>query len=71
MSDHPAPGRTYVELTTLLPALAEFYDIDASVVRSTIPSMSLQDSRKDVRHFLSFIHVEGLPAAKLQPHRLH
>ena len=67
----PISGRTYVGLSTLWPALAGFYDADASVVSSTIPRMSFQDGRVDVRHFLSIIHVEDLPAAKLQPPRLH
>ena len=47
--------RKYTQwLSTFWPAFAEFYDVDASVVGPTIPRMSFQDDRVDVRHFLSF-----------------
>ena len=50
----PIPGRTYLGLSTLRPTLAEFYDVDASVVGPSVPGVGFEQGRVDVRHFLSF-----------------
>ena len=52
----PISGRTYIRLSTLRPALAEFDNGDPRVVGSSVPGVVFEDGRVEVCHGSRKLH---------------